>query len=434
MSTANVKNGLDKESLHTLNKIKMNADEMMNPRYTSFALTFREVMVHVDAFAAATEGSDEATWPEDVKECHNTLKALYSMVSARPEAKTGDEDKELKGKENYINPFKIPAKRRIQALVVSMFLFFTILPFCTFLTFLFLFIPVTMPFMLGYLGWIFYQNKTRKHPLPRQRWWARHVFFRLYRDYFPIRLAVSPEVRAAVDPKKNYLFCYHPHGVHSFGAMINFGSDAGLATELFPGIKFHLQTLGINFIVPFWRETMIWGGCGDASASCLRKTLTAGPGESAVLVVGGAEESLMASPHTNDLTLTKRKGFVKIALQTGADLVPIFGFGETDVYGNLADGRPKVQAFMRKMQKKIGFALPLISGRGYFNYNWGILPHRRPIITVVGAPVVLPKIEKPSQEEIDKYHQMYVEALMQLYAENKNVYSLMSKTCARVVE
>jgi 2-acylglycerol O-acyltransferase 2 len=150
-------------------------------------------------------------------------------------------------------------------------------------------------------------------------------------------------------------------------------------------------------------------------------------------VVGGAEESLLASPQTNDLLLGKRKGFVKLALRQGASLVPVFGFGETNVYQNLATNRPSLQRILLKIQKVLGFALPAIGGRGWFNYNWGPLPFRCPIVTVVGAPIALPKIAQPSQEEIEHWHAVYMEALLELYRENKDVYDVYCSTQARVV-
>ena len=42
-----------------------------------------------------------------------------------------------------------------------------------------------------------------------------------------------------------------------------------------------------------------------------------GPGNAVVLVVGGAAEALHARPGNYKLTLKYRKGFVKLALQTG---------------------------------------------------------------------------------------------------------------------
>ena len=59
--------------------------------------------------------------------------------------------------------------------------------------------------------------------------------------------------------------------------------------------------------------------------------LKQGPGSAITIVVGGATESLAAHPGTANLTLLKRFGFIKIAIQNGADLVPVFSFGENDV-------------------------------------------------------------------------------------------------------
>ena len=54
-----------------------------------------------------------------------------------------------------------------------------------------------------------------------------------------------------------------------------------------------------------------------------------------MIVVGGAEEALDAHPGHHILTLKKRKGFIKMALQTGADLVPCYSFGENDLFVRL---------------------------------------------------------------------------------------------------
>ena len=46
--------------------------------------------------------------------------------------------------------------------------------------------------------------------------------------------------------------------------------------------------------------------------------------------------------------LNKRKGFVRIALETGAHLVPVVGFGETDLF---EISQPKPGGWGQKLQK-----------------------------------------------------------------------------------
>jgi 2-acylglycerol O-acyltransferase 2 len=78
-----------------------------------------------------------------------------------------------------------------------------------------------------------------------------------------------------------------------------------------------------------------------------------------------------------DLVIKSRKGFVRQAFLHKASLVPVLGFGETDVFGILRSER--LLAVQRALQKRLGFAMPLFHGRGIFQYHFGFLPHRRPI-------------------------------------------------------
>ena len=43
---------------------------------------------------------------------------------------------------------------------------------------------------------------------------------------------------------------------------------------------------------------------------------------------------------------------------------------------------------------------------------------RRPINVVVGAPIPVPKVESPTDEEVDRLHSEYVAALAKLYEDN----------------
>ena len=150
-------------------------------------------------------------------------------------------------------------------------------------------------------------------------------FWKWMADYFPMKLERST---GFFDPKKNYLFGYHPHGIIGLGAFTNFGTEANQFSKLFPGINLRVLTLATNFNMPIVRELLLsLGFCSVSRKSC-DHILTSGPGNSAMIVVGGAAEALYAFPGTYDLVLKKRYGFIKVALRNGASLVPVISFGE----------------------------------------------------------------------------------------------------------
>ncbi|RWS20955.1 2-acylglycerol O-acyltransferase 1-like protein, partial [Leptotrombidium deliense] len=122
-------------------------------------------------------------------------------------------------------------------------------------------------------------------------------------------------------------------------------------------------------------------------------------------------------------TINDRKGFIKMALKTGASLVPVLSLGENDLY---IQKERDDRAFVKKLQKKItsiiGFSPPFFHGRGVFQYSMGLLPFRKPVVTIVGKPINTMKTERPTYEQIDKLHETYVNSLKQLFEENKEKY------------
>ncbi|KAF5224618.1 diacylglycerol acyltransferase [Trypanosoma cruzi] len=360
--------------------------------------------------------------------CDCALRQLEEYVGPRPEAHTFDQDDDAgnEGERSRMRRFFcVPVERRLQTLLVSAFLFFTLIPVSLALTVALLLNWWTMPFMVAYLVHIFTFGQPR-HPLRKNTAFTRLKIWRHYGAYFPVRLVIPCRVREKFEPQKNYFFVYHPHGIHGFGAIANFTLDATVSS-LLPGIIIHAQTLKLNFYIPFWRELQRLCGNGDASEGCIRRTLRSGPGESVLLVVGGARESLLASPRTNELSLQSRRGFVRIALQEGSPLVPVYAFGENDVYRipRAAGSRwwRRVNAILRKV---LSFGFPLFVGRGWFNYCFGVLPHRRPIYVVVGEPLPVPKIPQPTPGDLQEWHDKYVAALKRLFDGYRAVYDVES--------
>lgn len=139
-------------------------------------------------------------------------------------------------------------------------------------------------------------------------------------------------------------------------------------------------------------------------------------GRAITIVVGGARESLDAQPYSLRLVLKRRKGFVKMAIRTGADLVPVLSFGENDLYDQFqAESHPTIHKIQLLVKKILGFTVPLFHARGVFNYDVGLMPYRRPLNVVVGKPIEVVQADWPSQEDIDRVHEQYVTELESMW-------------------
>lgn len=221
---------------------------------------------------------------------------------------------------------------------------------------------------------------------------------------------------------KKYLFAIHPHGIISMGAFCAIGTEGANWSALFPGVLTHVLTLASNFYFPFYRQYLLALGLASVSKTSCMNLLN--NNQNICIVVGGAKESLLAQPHKFDLVLNCRKGFIKVALATGATLVPVISFGENDVYEQVDFKEGSLgHKVLEWMTHNLGFAIPLFHARGISSKAKGFIAYNRPINVVVGRPIDVPLQENPTQEQIDKYHLAYIRELKQLFAENVNKYT-----------
>lgn len=89
---------------------------------------------------------------------------------------------------------------------------------------------------------------------------------------------------------------------------------------------------------PVYRDILLHLGlCSVSKRACSTILRRGSLGTAIVIVIGGATESLRAHPGTNDLTLKRRMGFIKIAIREGCVSV---SFASPSRAATLTEGLP----------------------------------------------------------------------------------------------
>lgn len=298
----------------------------------------------------------------------------------------------------------------------SLFIFFML---CT--------IPLLWPILFPYVVYVLFSNAGTSGELYfRSEWCRRARVWSLFASYFPARLHRSQEL----EPTRKYIFGYHPHGIISHGAFAAFATEAMGFSQLFPGITNTLLTLDSNFRLPFYREYALRMGLASVARESIENILSKGGqngegmGRAVTIVVGGARESLESKPGSLRLVLRRRKGFVKVAIRNGADLVPVLGFGENEIYEQVdSDAHPYIHKFQLLVKKFMGFTVPLFHARGIFNYDVGMMPYRRPMNVVVGRPIRVVQNSHPDMDYVDQIHQQYIDELLGIWNDHKDTFA-----------
>jgi len=168
-------------------------------------------------------------------------------------------------------------------------------------------------------------------------------------DYFDYEaIYLDDSIRSS---GKNYIFAAQPHGVLSFVGMC---SAAANSKDI---LRVPTATASVVLRTPILKNLMGIFNLIDASAGSLRRHL--GKGGSVLIYIGGIAELFKSCRTEERLYLKKRKGFIKLALTEGVDIVPVYLFGNSSVLSVLKHG--PLAALSRNLQA----SLTLFWGKWY---------------------------------------------------------------------
>eukprot|EP00397_Hematodinium_sp_SG-2012_P026902 GEMP01028231.1.p1 GENE.GEMP01028231.1~~GEMP01028231.1.p1 ORF type:complete len:266 (+),score=33.15 GEMP01028231.1:1013-1810(+) len=229
-------------------------------------------------------------------------------------------------------------------------------------------------------------------------------------SYFPHTLVRTDRLLG-----KRYIFGVHPHGVLSYCFQQGLSANGSDIDSLFPHLQIRSAAINPPFYMPVSREVAIGVGCISADKSAILRNLK--KGRSIALVVGGADEALLAGGGAMRLVLKGRLGFIKIAVETGTPLVPVLAFGENELYTQVFS--KNLRGIQQKMQQVMGFSMPL------FYSGYLFRPNRRPINTVIGSAFECPQCcaQDPKFPDIvEETSAKYIEAIRSLHAKYAKIY------------
>lgn len=137
----------------------------------------------------------------------------------------------------------------LTSLILSYFLALFLFIFACY----FLSLPTALLISLIYGTWMYIDRYTDVRGGRWSNYLRRLSMWTIVSNYFPVKLIKTVDL----DPNRNYIFGYHPHGLVTVGAIINFLTEATNFSILFPGIRPHLMILRIGFLIPFTREFIL---------------------------------------------------------------------------------------------------------------------------------------------------------------------------------
>lgn len=216
-------------------------------------------------------------------------------------------------------------------------------------------------------------------------------------------------VEGKYERNKNYCVAYFPHSLFAIGINL-------IANSLYSmyGSIMLFTAADIIFVLPILRRFMTWWGCTGVSEKILKTNMKLPFPNNIIMLQPDGIAGMFYGLESEQIVLNKRRGFCRVALQTGTSLVPCYCFGGNQLYNR----RFGTSSLAARLSSKIKISLVFWTDR--FGIPFGIFPNRTKLLVVLGEPIDVKQIENPTKEDIDALHSKFVVAIKELFDRHKD--------------
>lgn len=228
------------------------------------------------------------------------------------------------------------------------------------------------------------------------------VIFNAWRHYFQLRVYKEEQCET-----RNVLFASFPHGLFP----IAFPMMSGIAHVVFPEFNGIMPVTAIAsnmFKAPIISPMLTWLGCVPANECDIKNALK---NNVCFLLPDGIAGVFHSDAEREQIYIHKRKGFIKIAIEEGSSLVPVYCFGHTQVFHVF----PGHESWFANISRRLKFSIVFFIGHSIIPF----LPRQVPIVFVIGKAIKVEKKEEPTELDVKQVQDTFKKELIALYEKYK---------------
>ncbi|KAG8463123.1 hypothetical protein KFE25_011120 [Diacronema lutheri] len=231
------------------------------------------------------------------------------------------------------------------------------------------------------------------HPMPGAdfgRWLGGTRFTLWLYKYFSYRFVWCDDDMDVARESRAWIGAGPPHGVLPFANVLSIPAINTFGFRAFRGAP-----ASVVFRTPFLRYLTLFPCVGVDRTSIIRAT---DAGTCVGIVPDGVAGifRMHAAPRGEFVALRSKKGLARLALRTGTPILPAYSFGNTQVLSCWYDSFGILEAVSRRLQA----SLFVYWGR------WGLpIPRRAQITMVFGRVIDVPRVDAPTDAQIDELHE-----------------------------